>query len=177
MKLLRRHLRRWALLLLSLGWVGVGVSCARGQSGPNPVIGVITPEYFRFRQTVADDEPREPGGGWRAVCIHAQLKHGTSGAKTVCKFEVGLPLRTAKQGAIPVEEAQFAAAAMANRAVRDVLARAHPGEMLAALCEDFKKTYAAMLNAKYMGAKVGECRSAGTETVPFGIKLGEEPEP
>jgi hypothetical protein len=31
------------------------------------------------------------------VCIHAQLKHGTSGAKTVCKFEVGLPLRTAKQ--------------------------------------------------------------------------------
>jgi len=155
----------------------MSLSCARGLSGPNPVIGVITPEYFRFRQTVADDDPQQPAGGWRAVCIHAQLKQGTSGAKTVCKFEVGLPLRTEDQGVIPLEDAQFAAAAMANRAVRDVMAHAHPGEVLAVLCKDFKKTYAAMLNAKYPGAKVSECESAGIETVPFGIKVGEEPEP
>jgi len=180
MKLLRRRLRRWELLLLSLGWACWGLNCARGSSGangPNPVIGVITPEYFRFQQTVADDDRQLPGGGWRAVCIHAQLKQGTSGAKTVCQFEVGLPLRTAKQGEIPLEEAQFAAAAMANRAVRDVLSRAHPGEMLATLCEDFKKTYKAMLNAKYIGARVGKCESAGVETVPFGIEVGGDPEP
>jgi hypothetical protein len=177
MKLSRRLPRSWALLVLSLSWACMGLSCARGQSGPNPVVGVITPEYFRFRQTVADDDLQQPGGGWRAVCIHAQLKQGTSGAKTVCKFEVGLPLRTEKQGEIPLEEAQFAAAAMANRAVRDVLSRAHPGEMLAVLCEDFKKTYSAMLNAKYFGAKVGECDSKKVETVPFGIKFGEEPNP
>jgi hypothetical protein len=176
MELPRRHLRRWALLLLCLGWACLGSSCARGKGGPNPVIGVITPEYFRFRQTVADDDQQLPGGGWRAVCIHAQLKQGTSGAKTVCKFEVGLPLRTKEQGEIPLEEAQFAAAAMANRAVRDVMSRAHPGEMLAVLCEDFKKTYEAMLSAKFAGAKISDCKSAGIETVPFGIKLGEEPE-
>ena len=75
------------------------------------------------------------------MCIHAQLKQGTSGAKTVCKFEVGLPLRTEDQKKISLEEAQFAAAAMANRAVRDVLSRAHPGAMLATLCTDFKETY------------------------------------
>ena len=71
---------------------------------------------------------------------------------------------------------RLAAAAMANRAVRDVMGRAHPGEMLATLCEDFKKTYEAMLNAKYAGGKISGCKSMGIETVPFGIKLGEEPE-
>jgi hypothetical protein len=34
-----------------------------------------------------------------------------------------------------------------------------------------------MLNAKYAGAKVRECKLVGIETVPFGIELGEEPEP
>jgi len=177
MKLSRRLPRSWALLVLSLSWACMGLSCARGQSGPNPVVGVITPEYFRFRQTVADDDRQLPGGGWRAVCIHAQLNQGTSGAKTVCRFEVGLPLRTKGQGAISLEEAQFASASMANRAVRDVLSRAHPGEMLAVLCKDFKRTYRAMLKAKYESAEVGECESAGIETVPFGIKLGEELDP
>lgn len=155
----------------------LGLSCTRGQAGPNPVIGVITPEYFRFREIVQDDDPEQDGGGWRAVCIHAQIKQGTSGAKTVCKFEVGLPIRTREQGEIPLEEAQFAAASMANRAVRDVLSRAHAGEMLAVLCDDFKATYQAMLSAKYAGARVRACRTAGIETVPFGIKLGEEPAP
>ncbi|HLL00588.1 MAG TPA: hypothetical protein VK539_08390 [Myxococcaceae bacterium] len=163
--------------MLSLGWACMGLSCARGRSGSNPVVGVITPEYFRFRQTVADNDPRQPGGGWRAVCIHAQLNQGTSGAKTVCKFEVGLPLRTEDQGVITLEEAQFAAAAMANRAVRDVMGRAHPGEMLFTLCEDFKTIYEAMLNTKYASSRVGACLSAGIETVPFGIELGEEPGP
>jgi hypothetical protein len=153
------------------------MSCARGQPGPNPVVGVITPEYFRFRETVPDEDPQDLAGGWRAVCIHALLRHGTSEAKTVCKFEVGLPLRTEEHREIPLGEAQLAAAAMANRAVRDVLSRSHPGEMLAVLCRNFKTTYAAMLNSKYEGARVGECRTPGIETVPFGIKLGEEPTP
>jgi hypothetical protein len=174
---LLRNQRRWASLLLGLVYVCIGMSCARGANEPNPVVGVITPEYFRFRDTVLDDDPRQPAGGWRAVCIHAQLKQGTSGAKTVCKFEVGLPLRTEDQGKISLEEAQFAASSMANRAVRDVLSRAHPGEMLATLCTDFKETYQVMLSAKYLGARVRECKSAGIETVPFGIKLGEEPTP
>lgn len=166
---------QWVSLFLSLGCVFFGLSCTRGQPGSNPVIGVITPEYFRFREIVQDDDPGQDGGGWRAVCIHAQIKQGTSGAKTVCKFEVGLPIRTEPQGEIPLEEAQFAAASMANRAVRDVLSQSHPGEMLAVLCEDFKTTYEVMLRAKYKGARIRGCLSAGIETVPFGINLGEEP--
>lgn len=137
-------------------------------------MGVITPEYFRFREIVPDDDQQLPAGGWRAVCIHALLRHGDSEAKTVCKFEVGLPLRTKENREIPLGEAQLAAASMANRAVRDVLSRTHPGEMLAILCKDFKTTYQAMLRAKYAGALVRECMAAGIETVPFGIELGEE---
>jgi len=85
--LLLRHLprksplrQRWVALSLSLLCVGWGMNCTRGQSGRNPVVGVITPEYFRFRETVPDDDEQEPGGGWRAVRIHALIKHGDSGA-------------------------------------------------------------------------------------------------
>lgn len=173
-----RHRYLRAALLLSVVSVWVELGCASGQqSGPNPVVGVITPEYFRFREVVPDDDRQDQAGGWRAVCIHALLRHGNSEAKTVCKFEVGLPLRTQAHREIPLEEAQLAASSMANRAARDVLSRSSPGEMLAVLCRNFKATYAAMLNAKYAGARVGECRIAGIETVPFGIKLGEEPVP
>ena len=175
MKTLVRTRQRWAVL--ALGLVCGGMGCARGQPGRNSVVGVITPEYFRFRETVPDDEPQEPGGGWRAVCIHALIKQGDSDAKTVCKFEVGVPLRTRQQGEISLEDAQFAAASMANRAAREVLSQAHPGEMFAVLCTRFKMTYQLMLRAKYAGALVTECDIEGIETVPFGIELSKEPVP
>jgi hypothetical protein len=98
-------------------------------------------------------------------------------AGRIRKFEVGIPLRTKGQGEIPLEAAQFAAAAMANRAAREVLSQAHPGEMHAVLCDRFKKTYELMLREKYAGSRVRECRTEGIETVPFGIRLGEEPAP
>jgi hypothetical protein len=167
----------WAAFLLNLLCTYGGVGCAKGQPGANPVDGVITPEYFRFRETVPDDDREVDSGRWRAVCIHAQIKHGNSDAKTVCKFEVGVPLRTKAQGEILLEEAQFAAASMANRAARDVLSQAHPGEMHAVLCDRFKKTYEMMLREKYAGSRVRECRTAGIETVPFDISLGEKPAP
>jgi len=167
----------WAALLLGLLCVCSGLNCAKGSSGPNAVDGVIYPEHFRFRVTVPDNDQQAPSGGWRAVCIHAQVKHGNSDAKTLCKFEVGIPLRTKADGEIPLEEAQFAAAAMANRAARDVLSRAHPGDMYSVLCRDFINTYNAMLDAKYRGALVSACVTKGIETVPFGYKVGEEPVP
>ncbi len=156
-------------LILCLLLAAGGMSCASGASGRNPVTGVITPEYFRFREVVPDNDPSMPSGGWRAVCILAQIKHGDSGAKTACEFEVGVPLRTEKEGKIPLEMAQFAAASMANRAARDVMSDAEPGEMLAVLCKRFKVVYQEMLRAKISGAVVSQCRSAGIETVPFGI--------
>jgi hypothetical protein len=154
-----------------------GLSCANGGSGSNPVAGVITPEYFRFRDIVPDDDADAPSGGWRAVCIHAQIKHGDSGAKTVCRFEVGVPLRTQSEGKIPLEEAQFAAASMANRAARSVLSNAHPGEMFAVLCTRFKDAYQPMLRTQIHGALVGDCNTKGVEVVLFGITADPEPAP
>jgi hypothetical protein len=159
-------------LLLAFG----GLSCARGSAERNPVVGVITPDYFRFRDVVPDDDPSEPGGGWRAVCIQAQVKHGNSGAKTACEFEVGVPLRTKNEGEISLELAQFAAASMANRAAREVMSDAQPGEMLAAPCRRFKAVYKAMLRTKISAAEVSECTTKGIEIVPFGI-TSDEPEP
>ncbi|WP_224245636.1 hypothetical protein [Hyalangium gracile] len=141
------------------------------------MVGVITPEYFRFRDVVADDDPSLPSGGWRAVCIHAQIKHGDSEARTVCKFEVGVPIRNMKQGEIPLEAARFAAASMANRAARMVLSQAHPGEMFAVLCTQFRGVYEPMLRTQIAGATVGECRTEGVEIVPFGITTASEPTP
>lgn len=163
-------------LILCLLFAAGGMNCASGASGRNPVTGVITPEYFRFREVVPDNDPSMPSGGWRAVCILAQIKHGNSGAKTACEFEVGVPLRNKDQGTIPLEIAQFAAASMANQAARAVMSDAQPGEMLAELCRRFKVVYQEILDAKIKGARVSQCRSAGIETVPFGI-TGEEPGP
>jgi hypothetical protein len=159
-------------LLLLFG----SVNCSDQKTSINPVAGVITPEYFRFRETVPDDK-RAVGGGWRAVCIQAVIIHGDSEAKTLCKFEVGTPLRTREQGEIPLEAAQFAAASMANRAARDVLSTAHPGDMFAVLCNRFKRTYEFMLREKYDGARVKECDTAGIETVTFGVPPAQVPVP
>jgi hypothetical protein len=84
--------------LLTLGGGG-STGCA---SGGNTVTGRITPEHFEFTRVVKD-EPGEPGGWW-AVCIHGLITQGDSDAKTVCKFEVGMPARSG-QGAISLMEA------------------------------------------------------------------------
>ncbi|WP_324985626.1 hypothetical protein [Hyalangium sp.] len=147
-----------------------GVGCTHGRPG-NTVTGRITPEHFQFTTTVKPPRQKEEDGGWRAVCIHAQTTMGDSGATTVCKFEVGVPIRTSSQGEIPLEDAQDAAADMANRAAFRVLSEAHPGDMLAELCIRFKVTYEFMLREKIKGSRIGECRSLGIKTVPFGVVI------
>jgi hypothetical protein len=135
------------------------------------VTGRITPEHFQFTTTVKPPRQQDQEGGWRAVCIHAQITMGDSGATTVCKFEVGVPIRTIPQGEIHLDDAQAAAADMANRAAFRVLSEAHPGDMLAELCLRFKVTYEFMLREKLKGSRVGECRSPGIKTIPFGIVI------
>jgi hypothetical protein len=157
------------LLLLDPG-------CTHGRSPLNPVTGRITPEHFRFRTTVKPPRSQGQAGGWRAVCIHAQITQGDSGATTVCKFEVGVPIRNL-QGEILLEEAQATAADMANRAAFRVLSEAHPGDMLAELCGRFKVTYELMLQEKFKGSRIGECRSLGIETVPFGVVIDPSGDP
>ncbi|HEX5754441.1 MAG TPA: hypothetical protein VFZ09_50120 [Archangium sp.] len=156
---------------LPRSWLLVGLVLweANGQTGctdRNSVVGRITPEHFWFKTTVerSDAQP----GGWQAVCIHARITEGDSGATTVCKFEVGLPLRNG-QREIPLWVARRDAAEMANRAAYKVLSNAPRGEMMFTLCSNFKTLYDLMLREKHPGALVGACVSEGIETVLFDI--------
>lgn len=158
---LRARLGRFAAGLLVAGILG---GCAHGA---NTVTGRITPEHFKFK-TVTAVSRKEPSG-WRAVCIHARITQGDSGATTVCKFEVGLPVRNKQQGDIPLEYAQRISAYRANRAAYTVLSQAHPGEMLAVLCLDFKEEYERVLGVQIEGARVSECVTQGVETVYFDL--------
>jgi hypothetical protein len=154
--------RSWWLAGLLL-WGANGPS---GCTGGNSVVGRITPEHFWFKTTVEGSETQP--SGWRAVCIHARITEGDSGATTVCKFEVGLPLRNG-QREIPLWVARQDAAEMANRAAYRVLSNASRGEMMFTLCSEFKSLYDLMLREKHPGALVGACVSDGIETVPFDI--------
>ncbi|WP_224370284.1 hypothetical protein [Hyalangium versicolor] len=86
-----------------------------------------------------------------------------------------MPIRTSIQGEVSLEDAREASADMANRAAFQVLSTAHPGSMLSELCSRFKETYELMLKEKLKGSRVGECRSLGIETVPFGVVLNPAP--
>ncbi|MCY1023204.1 hypothetical protein [Pyxidicoccus sp. MSG2] len=105
--------------------------------------------------------------GWRAVCINARVTEGDSGATDVCKFEVGLPLRNGQQGDIPLMEARWLSAELANQAAQWVLAAARPGEMIAVHCIQFRRRYERLLKDEIAGARVSECRTPGIETVRF----------
>jgi hypothetical protein len=130
-------------------------------------VGRITPEHFKFT-TVIKPRKTDPYE-WRAVCIHARITHGDSGATDVCKFEVGLPIYNELQREIPLEVAQQTAAELANRASYYVLSHASPGEMLAVLCNNFKGVYEELLREWIKGARVGKCVTQGIETAHFGI--------
>ncbi|WP_205525826.1 hypothetical protein [Pyxidicoccus trucidator] len=152
-----------AVLLASTGLVG----CVHGS---NSVAGRISPEHFRFKTVVTLDSQTLPDG-WRAVCIIARITEGDSGATDVCKFEVGLPLRNAQRGDVPLMDARWISAELANHAARSVLAEARPGEMIAVHCIQFKRRYERMLKDEIAGARVSECRTPGIETVHFDIPM------
>jgi hypothetical protein len=165
-------LSRWSLgwcilsVLLFVGHLG----CARGL---NTVTGQITSSHYRFKTVVEiSKRNRLHPDGWRAVCIHARITEGDSGATDVCKFEVGLPLRNEDQGDVPLELAQLESARTANRAAHQVLSEAHEGEMIAVLCLQFKARYERMLQDEIAGARVSQCETEGIETVYFDIPGG-----
>ncbi|REG30865.1 hypothetical protein ATI61_106335 [Archangium gephyra] len=153
------------VLVVVLLWGGGGLTgCATGR---NTVTGRITPAYFEFTKVVEKSGPEDEPGGWWAVCIHARITMGDSGATSVCKFEVGLPVRNDAQGEISLADAQEAAANMANRAMYKILSEAHPSEMLGTHCRNFKELYVLMLDEKIKGARVRQCMMQGVKTVHF----------
>ena len=88
----------------------------------------ITPDYFRFAEVF----PERSEGGWRAVCIRAQLGQRIAhpegahiDSAMTCAVEVGMPISTRELGQIPLGTAQRIAADEANAAAYDVLGRSH----------------------------------------------------
>ncbi len=158
---------RWVVLASILS---LGVGCVHE---PNRITGRITPKHFEFTTVV--QPRREDPYGWRAVCIHARITHGDSGATDACKFEVGLPIYNQQQREVPLEVAQFVAADIANRASYKVLSEAHPGEMMAVLCRRFKALYQELLKEEVRGARVGDCSTRGVKVVHFGLPDGCAP--
>ncbi|RYZ15722.1 MAG: hypothetical protein EOO70_06150 [Myxococcaceae bacterium] len=158
----------WALVTTL--WVGaLGQSgCAHGRG---LVIGRITPEHFRFKTVVAVDAAELQPDGWRAVCIHARITEGDSGATDVCKFEVGVPIRNTQQGEVPLEVARQVVASLANAAAHEILSKAQQGEMIAILCRRFKDKYERLLRERIAGARVSECQTPGLDPIYFDIPL------
>ena len=156
---------RLVVLVGVLSWaVGGLTGCATGR---NTVTGRITPAHFEFTKVVETSGPEDEPGGWWSVCIHARITMGDSGAITICKFEVGVPVRNGPQGEISLEFARAAAASMANRAMYKVLSEAHPSEMLGIHCRNFTKLYLLMLDEKVKGSRVRQCMMQGVKTVHF----------
>ncbi|MBN9686033.1 MULTISPECIES: hypothetical protein [unclassified Corallococcus] len=149
-----------------------------GQSGCTHgrglVIGRITPEHFRFKTIVAVDAEEMRPDGWRAVCIHARITEGGSGATDVCRFEVGVPIRNIQQSEVPLEVAQQVATYLANMAAQEILSNAQQGEMIAILCRRFKNKYEHLLRENIAGARVSECTTRGLDPVYFDIPLKGE---
>jgi hypothetical protein len=163
----QRNQMRWLLPFLLLAVMAGPLGCARGL---NTVTGRITPSHFRFKTVVeVSKRNRLQPDGWRAVCIHARITEGDSGATDICKFEVGLPLRNRDQGDISLEMAQRTAARTANRSAHRVLSEARQGEVIAVLCLLFKERYAKMLKEEISGSRVSQCETEGIETVYFDI--------
>jgi len=159
-------LRALAAILLT-GAIG-NAGCTHGR---NLVIGRITPEHFRFKTVVAVDTSEIQPDGWRAVCIHARITEGDSGATDVCKFEVGVPMQNAKQGEIHLEVVQQTAADLANAVAHGILSKARQGEMIAVLCRRFKNEYGHLLRERFAGSRVSECGTRGLQPVYFDIPL------
>ncbi len=161
----RRRLSPWrfvAVLLIATAQGG----CVHGRG---TVVGRITPWHFRFKTVVSVDANEAQPDGWRAVCIHARITDGDSGATDICKFEVGLPIRNTQQREVSLEVAQHVAAYIANEAADQVLSMAQPGEMIAILCRRFKVEYQQRLWESVAGSRVSECQTRGIETVYFDI--------
>ncbi|MFP2926849.1 hypothetical protein ACLESO_16945 [Pyxidicoccus sp. 3LG] len=165
---------QWGLVVLLLVGAGGCSSAGGGRAGANFVTGRISPAYFQFQQTVASD--REPSGWW-AVCIHATMRNGTTGEAGICKFEVGLPVRSSSEGLIDVDDARHVAAARANHAAYEVLSQAGAGEMLASLCLKFRARYQLLLREVYMKALVSACVSRQLTPVIFNIPPSILPTP
>jgi hypothetical protein len=127
----------------------------------------IQPSHFQFVTVV---EKTRPGpDGWRAACVHAKVKNGTTGEFIICKFGVEVPIEN-RDGPVSIPLAQRVAADCANEAALTVLGAAtrERDPPLGILCETFKTTYGQLLTAAIGGARVTRVCEKKTKPVLVG---------
>jgi hypothetical protein len=127
----------------------------------------VQPRQFDFVTVV---EKTEPGpGGWRAACLYALVENMTTGDSLVCKFGVELPLETEREGPISTMLAQRIAADCANEAAARVFRPATAEVPPGLACEEFKKSYYAILSLAMPGARVTQTCHPKTTPVTIGF--------
>jgi len=146
------QLNATALLLVGI------LSCSYGRDH-NVVTGWITPDYFNFQELVAL-KPGDDEGGWRAACVRATMRDGNSGSKVVCQIEVGIPIKTRKEGWISVTYAREVAAITANDVAYVVLSELGAGSMLGLACQQFKSGFERLFTFRFPGSRVRQACDA-----------------
>jgi hypothetical protein len=128
------------------------------------VTGQIEPRHFQF-VTVVKQRGNKPGG-WRAACVHVNIKR-TTGEAFLCRFGVDVPIETDDDSySIPL--AQRIAAERANEAARLVFGSATPESGLGLLCEAYKNSFGTLLEASIRGSRVKTGCHEKTIPVQFG---------
>jgi hypothetical protein len=152
-----------AIALLGL----LSAGCAPSVTGTRTIVtGSIEPRHFQFYTVVKqrDDKP----GGWRAACIHLNIQRANTGESFICTFGVEVPMQN-KDMPISIPLAQRIAAERTDEAARLVFGAATPTSPLGLLCEAFKKTLRARLQASIGGSRLETvCRK---EAIP--VQFGE----
>ena len=151
-----------ARLTALLAWTVLSPGCGTA------VTGQIQPRHFQFVTVVAQSEPGP--GGWRAACVHARIKNGTTGDTSTCIFGVEMPIETSN-GPISVSLAQRVSAELANEAAYTTFTAAAktPVPSTYTLCQGFITAYRLRLGAAIIGARVMATCHPLTVPVTFGV--------
>ena len=133
-----------------------------------PVTGRIQPLHFQF--TTVNPQRKSGPGGWRAACVHAQVKNGTTGERYTCQFGVEMPIEN-EEGPISLILAQRVAAECANEAAYTVLTTlTSPTPLpLYTLCTEIRAAYGLRLSAAIIGSRVMATCDPRTKPVIFGV--------
>ena len=161
MMAMSRRKSRWTIILVALAFVPLA-SCAESDWNAQLRTGtMITPDYFRFAEIVPADEH---GGGWRAVCIKAQIgqriaspagERASINTRAVCNIEFGTPLENRDQGKISLDHAQRVWADVANHSAYKVLQ--HTQGVTSEVCRRVIDVMNIYITGRISGARAAHC--------------------
>lgn len=145
-------------------------ACAGGSTSV-PTGTLITPDFFQYATMVEAPEDGSTGG-WRAVCIHAQVgqaiaepQGGQWNTSRQCSLQFEVPIINHQHGFITLRMAQRISADVANAVAYRVLTR-EPA-LTVVTCDKLKRGMNKALDVAIRGSKVNHCgASLWNQAVP-----------